>query len=203
MATPNDPVIRRVKERLVSGDITKDQAAQVLQAYKERQAGQQEPTPQPEQQPQPDPMPEGNVLDTIFEPVQAIGGGMAAQAVSGLSCIAGSVMPGPQGQGLATMRQTKEALPDFQPETQAGQRGLETVGDLIQQGIDIVNFPISGLTGLAELIGSGGDIDSAANIVKRVQEEGVGPVMGESVLESTGSPAAATAASMALTLQER
>lgn len=197
MATPNDPVIRRVKERLVSGEITKDQAAKVLQAYKERQAGQSEPVPQPDQQPQPETMPEGNFLDAIIEPVQAIGGGMASQAVSGLSGIAGSVMPGPQGQGLATMRQTQEALPDFQPETQAGQRGLETVGDLIQQGIDIVNFPISGLAGLSELIGSGGDIDSAANIVRRVQEEGVGPVMGESVLESTGSPAAATAASMA------
>jgi len=146
---------------------------------------------------QAEPMPEGSALDAVLEPMQAIGGGMASQAVSGLSGIAGSVMPGPEGQGLATMRQTQEALPDFQPETQAGQRGLETVGDIIQQGVDLVNFPISGLAGLSELIGSGGDIDSAANIVKRVQEEGVGPVMGESVLESTGSPALATGASMA------
>ena len=153
--------------------------------------------PEPAPQPQPEPMPEGSALDAVLEPIQAIGGGMASQAVSGLSGIAGSVMPGPEGQGLATMRQTQEALPDFQPETQAGQRGLETVGDLIQQGVDLVNFPISGLAGLSELIGSGGDIDSAANIVKRVQEEGVGPVMGESVLESTGSPALATGASMA------
>lgn len=201
MAEPNDPVIRRVKERLVSGEITKDQASKVLQAYKQQQGGGQL-SPAPEVSPaetaqQPEQMPEGGALDAVIEPIQAIGGGMASQALSGLSGVAGAVMPGPEGQGLATMRQTQEALPDFQPETQAGQRGLQTVGDLIQQGIDIVNFPISGLTGLAELIGSGGDIDSAANIVKRVQEEGVGPVMGESVLESTGSPAAATAASMA------
>lgn len=198
MADPNDPVVKRVRERLVSGDITKEQAAKVLQAYKSQQGGaEKQPTaPQPTDQ-QPEQVPEGGALDAILEPVQAIGGGMASQAISGLSGIAGAVMPGPEGQGLATMRQTQESLPDFQPETQAGQRGLETVGDLIEKGVDIVNFPISGLTGLAELIGSGGDVDSAANVVRRVQEEGVGPVLGESVLESTGSPAAATVASMA------
>lgn len=190
MADPNDPVVRRVKERLVSGDITKEQAAKVLQAYKAQQGGQSQPAAEPE-------MPEGNFLDAVVEPAQAMAGGMASQAISGLSGISGSVMPGPQGQGAATMRQTQEALPDFAPETQAGQRSMQTLGDLIEQGVDIVNFPISGLAGLAELIGSGGNVDSAANIVNRVQEEGAGPVMGESVLESTGSPALATAANMA------
>lgn len=196
MADPNDPVVKRVRERLVSGDITKDQAAKVLQAYKAQQGGQQSAQPAPEPQPE-EQMPEGSALDAVLEPIQAIGGEMASQAISGLSGIAGSVMPGPEGQGLATMRQTQESLPDFQPETQAGQRGLETLGDLIEKGVDIANIPISGLAGLSELIGSGGDIDSAANIVRRVQEEGVGQVMGDSVLESTGSPALATAASMA------
>jgi len=147
--------------------------------------------------PQDAPMPEGSFADSIIEPIQAIAGGMATQAVSGLSGIAGAVTPGPQGQGLATMQQTQQALPDFAPETQAGQRGMQTVGDLIERGVDLVNFPISGLAGLAELIGSGGNIDSAASVVGRVQEEGVGPMMGDAVLESTGSPALATAASMA------
>lgn len=55
MATPNDPIIRRVKERLVSGDITKGQAAKVLQAYKAQQSGAQPaaPEPQPAQPVQP------------------------------------------------------------------------------------------------------------------------------------------------------
>jgi len=148
------------------------------------------------QEPEPA-LPQGNFVDSIVEPIQALGGGMATQAISGLSGIAGAVMPGPQGQGLATMQQTQQALPDFAPETQAGQRGLKTLGDLIERGVDLANFPISGLAGLAELIGSGGNIDSAANIVSRVQDEGVGPMMGDAVLESTGSPALATAASMA------
>lgn len=169
------------------------QAAQAAQRFMRSQGRRQ---PVEAEQPQPTSMPEGSALDAILEPVQAIGGGMASQALSGLSGIAGSVMPGPQGQGLATMRQTQQALPDFQPETQAGQRGLETLGDLIEQGVDIANIPISGLAGLAEYLGSGLDAESAANVVRRVQDEGLGAVLGDSVLESTGSPALATAASM-------
>lgn len=184
-------------------EIDTDDPQQAAQAAQRFMQSQQAPQPQPSTQqkpaaaPAPETMPEGNFLDAVIEPVQAMAGGAASQAVSGLSGLAGTVMPGPQGQGLATMQQTQQALPDFSPETQAGQRSMQTLGDLIEQGVDIVNFPISGLAGLAELIGSGGDVDSAANIVGRVQEEGVGPVMGESVLESTGSPALATAASMA------
>lgn len=184
-------------------EIDTDDPQQAAQAAQRFMQSQQAPQPQPSTQqkpaaaPAPETMPEGNFLDAVIEPVQAMAGGAASQAVSGLSGLAGTVMPGPQGQGLATMQQTQQALPDFSPETQAGQRSMQTLGDLIEQGVDIVNFPISGLAGLAELIGSGGDVGSAANIVGRVQEEGVGPVMGESVLESTGSPALATAASMA------
>lgn len=47
MADTNNPVIKRVKERLVSGEITKDQAAQVLQAYRSRQSGEQAPEAPP------------------------------------------------------------------------------------------------------------------------------------------------------------
>jgi hypothetical protein len=164
------------------------QAAIAAKKYMQATAAQQQPV---------EPlMPEGNMFDAVVEPIQAIAGGMASQAVSGLSGIAGAVTPGPQGQGLATMQRTQQALPDFAPETQSGQRALKTVGDLIQSGVDLANFPISGLAGLAELIGGGG-IDSAANIMGRVQEDGVGSVLGSSVLESTGSPALATVASMA------
>ncbi len=166
------------------------QAARAAQRFMQSQ--QQEPQSQPAQQP----MPEGTALDTILEPIQAIAGGGATQAISGLSGLAGAVMPGPEGQGLATMQQTQRSLPSFAPETQAGQRGMQTLGDLAQMGVDIVNFPISGLAGLSELIGSGFDVGSAANVTERIQEEGLGKVLGESALETTGSPALATAASM-------
>jgi len=192
MATADDPVIKRVRERLVSGDITKEQATKVLQAYR-RQGGQVQPSGQPQSQPE---MPEGNALDAVIEPIQAIAGGAGRQAVSGLSGIAGSVMPGPEGQGLATLRQTERAIPDFAPETQAGQRGMQTLGDLMEAGIDIARVPVSGLMGLAELLGSGGDVDRAASVIEQAQTEGVGPTLGSSVMESTGSPALATAASM-------
>ena len=99
-------------------------------------------------------------------------------------------------QAAETVKSTMQSGPDFAPETQAGQRGMKTLGDLIEKGIDIVNFPISGLAGLVDLAATG-DIEKASQMVADVQEKGLGQTLGDTTYDATGSPLAATAALMA------
>ena len=144
-------------------------------------------------------MPEGTALDMVVEPVQAIAGGMINSAGAGL---AGLWELGTQDitklDANATMdafQSAQQSIPTFAPETQAGQKGLKTVGDLIQAGVDIANYPLSGLGGLAKLITSL-DIDKAAQTISEVQENGAFQTAGEAVVEATGSPKLATAVHM-------
>lgn len=131
---------------------------------------------------------------SIIEPLAAIGSGLAATAAGGAAGTVAAAIPGLEpGAGEAVLEGVQERL-TFQPRTEAGQAGLETLGDLIQKGVDIVNFPISGLAGITELVGGQG-IDQAANTLKSVQETGVSKTLQERTFEETGSPAAtATAA---------
>ena len=70
---------------------------------------------------------------------------------------------------------------------------MKLFGELVQKGVDVVNFPISGLAGLAELI-SGEGIDKAVETIKSVQDEGFSKTLGARTFEETGSPLQATLA---------
>lgn len=137
---------------------------------------------------------QGSPLSMVTEPIAAIGGGMVNQAISGLSGLARL----PQGADAAAnaVRTTQEALPDFSPTSVAGQKGMKTLGDMMKAGIDIVNYPISGIAGLAELA-SGQGLQQANKTVGDIQDTGLSTTLGERALETTGSPMAATAAYMA------
>lgn len=129
----------------------------------------------------------------ITEPARAIGSGLTHAVSAGLTGIVEQAIPGG--------RSGAEAVEDiqagaYQPESEAGQRNMQRLGDLAQFGIDVVNFPISGLGGLMELI-AGQGLDQAANTVRAVQEDGAGVTAGRRVFEETGSPLAATAAHIA------
>jgi len=79
---------------------------------------------------------------------------------------------------------------------------LETVGSLIEAGIDIANYPLSGLEGLSHLIKSSvlgdpeGGLDKAVSTIRDIQQSGLGQNLGERAFESTGSPLVATAAEL-------
>ena len=127
---------------------------------------------------------------SIIEPARAIGSGLTRSIGGGWSGIAAAVIPG----GRTGAEQVEAVTAGtFQPQTEAG---LKTLGDLAQKGIDIVNFPISGLGGLLELI-TGGGLEQAVDTIKSVQERGVGVTAGERVFEETGSPLLATEAQVA------
>jgi len=93
------------------------------------------------------------------------------------------------------VEKTQKALTSA-PDTAEGMKGLETVGDLIQGGMDTVNFPISGLAGLADLV-SGKTAEEAGETIKSVQEIGLPKTAGNQTLEATGNPLLATVTEMA------
>lgn len=126
----------------------------------------------------------------FIEPAMTIASGMIAEPIAGLSGLV-------QGGDAGAVQSTREAL-TYRPRTEAGTQGLKTLGDLVQRGIDIVNFPISGLGGLAELV-TGQGLDRAAQAVGSVQEQGLSKTLGERTFDITGDPMAATIAETAPT----
>jgi len=128
----------------------------------------------------------------IIEPVRAIASGLSRSIVGGLAGTLQALNPfAEEGEGARTVKEFTEGA--FKPETKEGKEALENLGALVQKGIDIVNFPISGLLGLNELI-IGQGLDQAVNTIKSVQEKGVASTAGQRVFEETGSPLAATIA---------
>jgi hypothetical protein len=149
-------------------------------------------------------LPQGFTLDTvspdfagasIIEPAQAIASSLGRTVVGGIAGTLQALNPfAEEGEGARTVKEFTEGA--FKPETEAGKQGLEALGALVQKGVDIVNFPISGLAGLTELI-SGQGIDQAVDTIKSIQDKGVASTAGQRVFEETGSPLAATIAEVA------
>jgi hypothetical protein len=121
----------------------------------------------------------------IIEPAAAIASGIGSEIVGGLTGLVSAPLVGAE-EATETIEGIREAG-TFEPRTEAGQAGLQTVGDLVQAGVDLVNFPISGLAGLSELI-SGQGVEQAAKTVQDVQEKGVGKTAGDRAFEITGDP---------------
>lgn len=135
----------------------------------------------------------------IIEPLQTIISGAAGQAAGGLAGLAvgagellGLAEP---GAGARVSQEVSEAL-TILPETEAGQQGLQSLGEGVQFIVDKFNIPASGIAGIVELV-SGQGLDQAVKTIESTQERGLGVTAGERVLEETGSPLLATAARIA------
>lgn len=136
-------------------------------------------------------------MSGIIEPVAAIGSGMAAEVAGGLSVLPGMIASGPGEQSFDALRSgvemqegVREAM-TFQPRTEAGQKSMAILGDLVAKGIDIVNFPLSGLTGLGELI-AGQGVDRAVETIQEVQgEKGLGETLGDRAADAGVGPVGA------------
>lgn len=127
------------------------------------------------------------------EPALAIASGAVAEPAAGLAGIAQSLNPfADEGAGVEAIEGTREAL-SFTPTTEKGKKRLETVGDLVQSGIDLANVPLSGIGGIAELL-TGQGFDQAIDTIKNIQTVGVSETAGQRTFEETGSPAAAAIA---------
>lgn len=128
----------------------------------------------------------------IIEPTRAIASSLGRSVVGGILGIGQSINPfADVGAGAEKVKELQEGA--FKPETPEGQENLKIFGELVQKGVDIVNFPISGLFGLSELI-AGEGIDKAAESIKSVQDKGFAKTLGQRTFEETGDPLAATIA---------
>ena len=130
----------------------------------------------------------------IIEPVRAIASSMGREVVGGIAGLAQSLNPfTEEGAGAAMVKDFRKGA--FKPETPEGKENLKLFGELVQKGVDVVNYPISGLFGLSELI-SGEGLDQAVDTIKNVQDKGLGKTLGERSFEETGSPIQATIGEM-------
>jgi hypothetical protein len=129
----------------------------------------------------------------IAEPAAAIATGIPATIAGGLTGALAAPLVGME-KAEEVLKGTQEAL-TYEPKTEAGIESLQTVGDLMQKGIDIANLPISGLAGLADLI-SGQSAEQAGETIKSVQEIGLPRTAGMQTLEATGDPLLAAATEM-------
>lgn len=129
---------------------------------------------------------------SVIEPTRAIASGLGRQIVGGIAGGVQALNPyAEEGAGAATVEAIQEGA--YQPQTEAGKEAMQTLGDLVQKGVDIVNYPISGLAAIAELV-TGQGLEQAQKTLKSIQDRGVSETLGERVLEETDSPLAATMA---------
>ena len=136
---------------------------------------------------------EGTALDVVYEPLKAVASGLAGTIAGGLGGAVTAPFAGAE-KAAEVVTETQQAAAELgAPETQRGEQALETLGDIMQKGVDLARFPISGLAGLASLI-TGQGIDEAAQTVQDVKDRGLGKVAGEKAFEVTGSPLAAAIA---------
>lgn len=133
----------------------------------------------------------GNIVSAVVEPARAIASGAARSVVGGYAGMADQMRGNDGGKTVERIRSG-----GYQPQTETGQRSLQRVGDLVEMGVDILNFPLSGLYGLGQLFTTG-DPGAAADKVRQVQDLGVSKTLGNDVFEATGSPVLAAGAETA------
>ena len=81
--------------------------------------------------------------------------------------------------------------PTYEPQTTAGKRGMSTVADAMEMGIDLTRLPFAMLGGVIDMGREGPE--RANQTFNEVMERGIGTTYGERTLEATDSPLAATA----------
>jgi len=127
-----------------------------------------------------------------IEALPTVASALVAEPVAGVAGLARTALPGEPGVGAETIETVRQAL-TIPPISEAGQAGLENIGAFIEAGVDVANFPISGLVGLTELV-AGQGLEQAVQTVKTIQSEGVSKTVGQRAFEETGSPLIATIA---------
>lgn len=132
----------------------------------------------------------------LVEPLMSMGTGIASEFAAGASGIASSIFNQDMAAGAETVESVRENLGAYEPRTSGGKAGLKTLGNIVEGATDVINFPMSGLAGLGEIL-QGHGLDQAVDTISSVQDDGLGPTLGTRTLETTGSPELATLAHIA------
>lgn len=124
----------------------------------------------------------GETAMAIGETAMAIGSGLGTSSAAGILGLGGEAI-GKDGADI--VRDLQERF-TYQPRTDKGKEYTQNVGTA-------VNTPAAGIAGIGELL-SGNGLDQAVDTIERSQQVGAGKVLGDKVMDATGSPLAATAA---------
>lgn len=127
----------------------------------------------------------------VVEPLATVLSGLGAQAAAGLETLGRIPFQGME-EAIKEGEKTQQDF-TYEPRTESGRAGLETLGELVEKGVDLANIPLSGIAGLVDLIGNQ-DLESATKTIEDVKERGFFTVLGDKVLEETESPLLATMA---------
>lgn len=127
----------------------------------------------------------------LGEALLSIGTSVLSEPIAGISGIVMSAFGG-LAKGAETVELVRDAL-TFNPKSPEGKAKLESIGEVVEKGVEAVRFPISGLSGLGTLA-TGGTLTEAEESIRRVQDEGISTALGKATLEATGSPELATIA---------
>lgn len=135
----------------------------------------------------------GGLAEAIIEPVAAITGGIVGTVAGGLAGLPELAMGDPKASE-ETIKKVQQAVTEFTaPRTKVGELATETIGTLVEKGIDVLNIPLSGLSSIVELI-TGQGHEQATKTIESVQEIGLPRTAGKRVMEETGDPLLATIA---------
>jgi len=135
--------------------------------------------------------PTGEVIETVVssavaEPIAGLAGLFAIPTgfIGGLA--PGGETPLEKGQrfGREAVEAARRGI-TIEPRTQAGEERLEQVGRVAELGVKAVRAPVAGLAGLFQLPFEG--VEGAAETIRRVTEEGIGPTAGRA-LQDIGAP---------------
>lgn len=144
--------------------------------------------------------PRGDIREGLLDAGISIGRAALGEVLGGLAgAVVLPVVGKEQGleAGLEASVKAIEGTRAFitgEPITQKGEQFVENVGKAAEFGADVVRQPIAGLTGLASLPFGGPEL--AAENIQRIDERGVGPVLGGITTDVTGSPAVGAAVSI-------
>jgi len=165
-------------EQLNSGMITRDEAARKMESYRKMQ------------------QPKGSYVSAIYEPTKAVIGSLYGEIKAGYSGLGHLVFGNGLDAAAESVERSREGTAEsVAPETQRGQAGLENIGDLMKMGLDVAQFTVSGLGGIAELL-TGQDREQVFKTVNDIKTKGITQTAGDRVFETTGSPLFATTAAV-------
>ncbi len=138
---------------------------------------------------------EGDALDSVAEPIKAIGANVIGTIGAGLGGIYELIKTGDVNAAAnAVTSMQNQMSEEYAPKTKAGQEGLQNVTDVLQSAEEnIIRPAVGGTAGLVDValnplsnISQG--FEPAKQTVEQVKEKGLGKAAGEQALAETGSP---------------
>jgi hypothetical protein len=154
----------------------------------------------PDQQEQ---TPKGNFSQFVTEPLGSIGAGLFNLIGSGFAGIGKAISTGNLDEAANLVNEIKRtSQQQFSPETEQGKAGLDMLASVLAPVEKAISTGVSGTAGLVDValnpvsnIAQG--FEPAKQTVRNVRDQGLGPSVGQQVLNTTGSPALATIAEVA------